>query len=407
MLWAVSQSWQLGTTKLSDVAVVGGFHVATFYSEGPPYDKGLALQRPYELLRSMLSPWCAHFHGYSLRRVRSLVLSDGTRGADFTKEYSAVAGYLRYPNTGYNAIGFGAFKPFIVLHVLERMRRGEVLLFLDCNVQKHWNLGAFPELAAPTTRWLLDAYGHEGAVMPRENPSTRHVHICSAAALDAAEAACDGKRLAELPSPHSNRLAVRAGRGAERLMRLWLNASRDEATFLPSPTRKGGRWHTPEQCSYGLVDACRHGPSELWFEYFFTPRHARLFQPSSRLRGVHEPALAVSRSRTPPAYISATTRWGKSLDAIADQLQLARATWQRARAKQAAEVPLLTPPSPSAPPLPRASAQRSVDACLLFPRHGKACPGVRYVRANATHWALDTHALGERTFTARPLRLRH
>ena len=53
---------------------------------------------------------------------------------------------------------------------------------------KHWNLAAYAPLAAETAAWLLREYGGAGVVMPRENPSTRHVHICSAAALDAAAA---------------------------------------------------------------------------------------------------------------------------------------------------------------------------------------------------------------------------
>lgn len=203
-----------------------GFEVATFYSEGPPHDKGLPLTRQRDVLRALMAPHCRRFHSYSARRIRSLTLRDGTRGALFAREYSRAAGSLRYPNTGYNTIGFGAFKPFVILHVLERLADGEALLFMDCNVFKHWNLGALPHLAAETTRWVLARYGpaREGVVMPRENGGTRLEHICSAAALRAAEARC-GVPLAHLLSPHSNRVAVQKGRDSERMMRLWLNTS--------------------------------------------------------------------------------------------------------------------------------------------------------------------------------------
>ena len=127
---------------------------------------------------------------------------------------------LPQPNTGYNTIGFGAFKPFIILHVLQRLTPNAHLLFLDCNVLKHWNLAAYAPLAGATTAWLLRVAGREGVAMPRENPSTRHGHICSAAALSGMEARwesdCDSTKgwtardLAALPSPHSNRIAVRA-----------------------------------------------------------------------------------------------------------------------------------------------------------------------------------------------------
>ena len=70
------------------------FHVATFYSEGPPNDKGLALRRSFLLLKAAFEPHCSSFHGYSVQRVRSLVLADGTRGSDYAREYSKVSGHL-------------------------------------------------------------------------------------------------------------------------------------------------------------------------------------------------------------------------------------------------------------------------------------------------------------------------
>lgn len=128
----------------SSRADVAAFHVATFYSEGAPHDKGIGLTKQYELLQALMSPHCHTFHGYSARRVRAASLGDGTRGALFVREYSGVVGSLNYPNTGYNTIGFGAFKPFIILHVLERLADSDALLFMDCNVLKHWNLGGYP-----------------------------------------------------------------------------------------------------------------------------------------------------------------------------------------------------------------------------------------------------------------------
>ena len=441
--------------------------VATFYSEGPPHDKGLALSRQHEHLANAFAGHCHQFHGFSVRQVRGLRLSDGTRGADYVREYSAVAGYLRYPNTGYNTIGFGAFKPFIVLHVLELLREQQRphatmasnVLFMDCNVLKHWNLAAFAPLAAQTTDWLLRHYGKEGIAMPRENPSTRHEHICSDAALSGMEsrwgAACAGAaaagvraaELAQLPSPHSNRLAVRAADpDAVAFLRLWLAASHNESEYLPSPVRPGGRWHTPEQCSFGLIDACRHGRSELWFEYFFTPKHARLFQPGQKLLGAEAAApIPVARTRTPPEHIAADHRWGQSLSAVANALKLsararshrhhglreggdvsavsedvalARSSGVRAAAMKPRDGSAVSADSgawsSAAHPgrsgadelherslLPRGwrTNGQVVDACLAFPRLARRCPGVLY-RTNGTHWNFDRLS---RPFVARAL----
>lgn len=404
------------------------FHVATFYSEGEPFDKGLALTKQHEHLKNAFQGHCSQFHSYSARRVRRLRLRDGTAGANYVKEYSAVAGYLKYPNTGYNTIGFGAFKPFIILHVLESLemwrreydgdpekrRRGTDanLLFMDCNVLKHWNLVAYAPLAAQTTSWLLKYYGAEGVAMPRENPSTRHEHICSHNSLSGMEAhwragECRGaatsdattatrlvsaEDLGKTPSPHSNRIAVRiADPAAVTLLHLWLAASHNETEYLPSPVRAGGRWHTPEQCSFGLLDACRHGRSELWFEYFFTPRHARLFKPGSRPQGsVAASPIAVARTRTPPHHIAANHVWGISLNAVADTLM--RSAWREDAKTEEENAGSVLPPG-------WRTSGNVVDACLAFPRLYMRCPGVHY-KSNGTHWNFERLS---RPFVARML----
>ena len=266
---------------------------------------------------------------------------------------------------------------------------GEYLYFSDCNVLKHWNLQAFPNLAFETTRWLLEAYGHEDVAMPRENPSTTHFHICSAIALDAAERGCGGTDLASMPSPHSNRIAVRHSPRAIGLMRLWLNATQREAEYLPSKTRPGGFWHTPEQCSFGLIDACRHGRDEVWFEYFFTRHHARLLEEGSFWNGKRRPKLldeqefiAVAKTRSPTYYIASDHRWGQSLQAVAAAL----------------------------PREGNGQPPELVDACLFVPRLNSIryteldalqCPNVLYRRLNATTWRYEeSRAL---PFKARPL----
>ena len=47
------------------------------------------------------------------------------RGKDYVKEYSAVAA-ISTTQTRDNTIGFGAFKPFIILHLLELLERRQL-----------------------------------------------------------------------------------------------------------------------------------------------------------------------------------------------------------------------------------------------------------------------------------------
>ena len=195
--------------------------------------------------------------------------------------------------------------------------------------------------------------------------------------------------MAQTPSPHSNRLAVRISdpavfRVPPRLLR---GVSQRDGVPTVAGTVLSGRWHTPEQAA-GLMDACRHGRSELWFEYFFTPRHARLFAASTRLPGAEaKHPIPVARTRTPPRHIDITHRWGMSLTAVADSPKL---TTQRERSIQ---------PSPlhddhenagifNAPARLGARAAAFRRCVPRLPRLAMRCPGVLY-RNNGTHWNFD------------------
>jgi hypothetical protein len=129
------------------------FVVVTFYTEGRPHDAGLPLQPQAEQLRATLAPHCDRFLAFSLRQVRTMVLRDGSRCAtlarDLREEVARARGGVP-PNSGYAAIGFGAARPCFILHVLEKMREGGVLFYLDVNVAKHWSMCApLPNLPCP------------------------------------------------------------------------------------------------------------------------------------------------------------------------------------------------------------------------------------------------------------------
>ena len=103
----------------------------------------------------------------------------------------------------------------------------------------------------------------DGIVMPCENGALQLRHVCSLRTLRGARRRCGDKRggipLAELPSTHSNRLVALAGRPAERALHRWMNAGLHIDDMLPSEMEDKGRWHTPEQCVFGLIHACREG----------------------------------------------------------------------------------------------------------------------------------------------------
>ena len=258
------------------------FVVVTFYTEGKPHDLGLRLRSQAEQLRAALAPHCHRFLAFSMRDVRAMVLRDGSRcsllARDLREDYERVRRDTTDrmpPNTGYAAIGYGAARPCFMLHTLERMRPGSVLYYLDVNVHKHWNLAAFPHHAERTARWLLahaarTQRAFQGVVMPCENSALKLRHVCSLRALRGAKRRCAGRSLAHLPSTHSNRFIAQAGPKAERALRAWMNEGLRLDELVPSAMLDHGRWHTPEQCIFGLLDACRNGATSaagVWFEW--------------------------------------------------------------------------------------------------------------------------------------------
>jgi hypothetical protein len=219
------------------------FHVVSVYTQGAPHDRGLPLAEQAAALRSLVAPHCERFHALSVSEVRKLQLSDGTAGAQYTRDFtrSAWAARTELPNPGVASVGFWAYKPFVLLWVLEQLaREGDVALYLDCNLAKHWRLGAFPHLMRVTARWLLESAGaaSSGVGIALENGATTLLQICSARAIRGAEAnkRCDGRSLRSTLSPHANRVAARKG-AAEGALRAWLVATLEE-DYLPAQSHR-------------------------------------------------------------------------------------------------------------------------------------------------------------------------
>ena len=341
-----------------------GFHAATFYTEGAPNDLGLSLARQASLLRERLEPFCDAFHGYTARRVRESSLADGTSGAHAVFAHPPVKGH---PNRGLNTVGWGAFKPFVLLHVAERVAVGTDILFVDCNLHKHWFLGAFPALAARTAHWVLDVVGpqHEDVVMPRERVSLTFAHTCSIRSLEAAAERC-GRSLASYNSAQANRIAVRAGPRAAALLRLWLDGCNRTDELEPSAMLPGTHLsHTPEQCVFGLIDACRNGAQPVFFDPFFTTMHAKFVNASARRSGgasVTAENLPYFMSRNPPPRIDVDSPRGKVL---------ARLQTMPEAAPPAAELAAAAEPARARRPGGRAAVAwraEAVDVCIAFPR---------------------------------------
>ena len=61
----------------------------------------------------------------------------------------------RSRNPGQYAIGFCAWKPWVILHALSRAAPGDVVVWRDANALKHEGLAASPELLPSVSAFLL------------------------------------------------------------------------------------------------------------------------------------------------------------------------------------------------------------------------------------------------------------
>ena len=99
-------------------------HYITFLSKGEPYDKGLPLGHLKEKLEDA--------HGPHFDRVTVYTTEDVP--TEFRKEYDERIFETRF-NPGYHNVGYGAFKPYLILKTLEETDC-DVVFWRDGNIDK-------------------------------------------------------------------------------------------------------------------------------------------------------------------------------------------------------------------------------------------------------------------------------
>ena len=103
------------------------YKLICFYSEGPPNDNGLSLAHNKELMTNLAKDHFDEIIWYTPKKLKEM-------GYDyFVKEREA--GLVKNP--GMCKIGNCAWRPLIMLLELEKMEKGDILVYRDCNVKKY------------------------------------------------------------------------------------------------------------------------------------------------------------------------------------------------------------------------------------------------------------------------------
>lgn len=293
-------------------------HVVTFHSEGPPRDGGMPLGRAASVMRAAYEPHVDSFVAFTPTTMSNLTV-DGIKG-----EVALLRKRRFKMNNGYGAIGGGAYKPFAILHRLEQLPRGELVVWRDVNCIKHPQLLAGAARIRTSAEWLLRASGATHDVwMPYENNKLRAKHHCKADAVRRVTARVTGQETVatstldaafEHPLHHASTLIVRASPAATAFLLEWLHACLMPGITSPypdpPPRNPHFRWHTYEQCVFTLLAAQR--PTfyrrHLAMCYTLETESARLIDPPVTARPSDPPDPLPPDTRG-PGWTGRLPRW--------------------------------------------------------------------------------------------------
>ncbi|CAJ1452712.1 unnamed protein product [Effrenium voratum] len=106
--------------------------VVTFYTEGPPWDNCLPLTHVVEELREILARSDVRLLAYT---PRSLQEDDFYQRHCMREQAGEAEPYMELlPHA--HKLGYYAWKPLVISKALSQLQTGEILLFMDANIQK-------------------------------------------------------------------------------------------------------------------------------------------------------------------------------------------------------------------------------------------------------------------------------
>jgi hypothetical protein len=225
--------------------------IVTFHSEGAPHDDGMSLQPQAAALRRIADGLDVGFEAYTPRRLRELGAVEVVR--------SFPDAYRMERNPGMHKIGFGTWKPFIILHTLSKLNDGDVAFYQDVNVAKYPGLAA----KASSVRAMVDtALANTDFFIGRENVVSATPRACQYSSQ--AQLSVIGRNTLftkNFPVLIANNIMARKSAIATDILLDWLALCMIDALILPPRTPQECpseyRWYCAEQMVLNAVIA-RH-----------------------------------------------------------------------------------------------------------------------------------------------------
>jgi hypothetical protein len=303
----------VGTGAVADPRV----HLVTFYTEGRPHDTGMDLRAAQAQFREAVGRHFVSYRAWSHREVKAVA-------PHVVRVFKSLPLQL---NPGYNHIGYGAYKPWLLLEALSRALPGEIVMMHDVNIQKYPVYALHGREYAGMARFVMGSLGAD-VYMPMDEPPRnfiagytkaqvvrelgagyfvpngtvdegpwmrwrrriapeRHPQILrewAAAQLPASKA--QARTMAAIfayPQLNAHLVIARNTAPARALLREWLDACGHDEWMAPRPDLAPHpcfRWHTPDQGVFSVI-AAKHVlagtlPSD-YPRFFFNGEGGRAF----------------------------------------------------------------------------------------------------------------------------------
>jgi hypothetical protein len=185
-------------------------------------------------------------------------------------------------NPGLQKCGMGAWKPYLLLHMLERedVADGDIIMYKDVNVIKYPNYLLGVDQFKALAEEVLNEVGCD-VFMPVENTSYKIPHHCKMQVvreLGVTKYGAPEADICEYPLLIACMLLVRKSESVVKMLKEWLDAVAHHEWLLPTPNENphpSFRWHTPEQGVFSVLCAAKVSKGELPKDYpkfLFTDR---------------------------------------------------------------------------------------------------------------------------------------
>lgn len=222
------------------------------------------LQQVMETQKKHVSPYVDVYRAYNPDDMVSIGGTEFIRS--FPDDHSMVL------NPGLHKIGFGAYKPFLLLHELKSMQDGDVVIFRDVNVIKYPQyIDKLEEMRELANEILNDMEGAD-VFMPAEfgyNYTTLPLKWhCKGITIR--ELGNNEKYMYDVPLLIAHLIIVRKSTKSINLLTEWLEAVKNDRWISPIPNENPHcefRWHTTEQSIFSIICAKKAREGLLPFDF--------------------------------------------------------------------------------------------------------------------------------------------